>query len=267
MRLVHLIRKNIRYVILTVVLGLLSVFVPYYLTALSVPELTNPVVDKADIINAADESSLNNYLTTISDSTGTQIAVLTIPSLEGEDLEGYSMKVVEDWKLGQKDEDNGVLLLVSYEDRKIRIEVGYGLEGTLTDAKSGLIIRNVIAPNFQNGDYSEGIVEGVESIAGFLGLDTTIDVTEIETEKKTKNTGFAVGIIFLLFYLFVFTGSIGKIFPALSWLPWLFLFSGNSNGSSRHHHSGFGGGFGGGHSGGFGGGGGGFGGGGASGGW
>lgn len=148
-----IITNNQRKIVL--VLFLLSCAV--LLSALSVPSMNGPVNDKAGILRSSEETELAAFLNSVNNQTSVQIAVLTIPSLEGESLEDYSIRVVDSWKLGQKDTDNGVLLLVALEDRKIRIEVGYGLEGKLTDAKSGLIIRNIIAPSFQSGRYGQGI--------------------------------------------------------------------------------------------------------------
>ena len=139
--------------------------------ALSVPKLTNPIVDNASLISDGVELNLNQQLMDLSDSTGAQLAILTIPTLDGEVLESYSMKVVEDWKLGSAEKDTGVLLLIALEERSIRIEVGYGLEGVLTDTKCGLIIRNVIAPEFRNGNYSEGIVNAINNIVGLVKND------------------------------------------------------------------------------------------------
>ena len=97
--------------------------------------------------------------------------MLTIPSLEDDDLELFSMRVVENWKLGQEKEDNGALLLIAWQEKKIRIEIGYGLEGILTDAKCGLIIRNVMAPLFQSGKYGEGVLSAVQYMGGIISND------------------------------------------------------------------------------------------------
>ena len=123
---------------------LLSFFLVNSIFGLSVPSLTSPIVDNANLISDGVEQNINNQLEELSNSTGIQLAVLTIPTLEGEVLESYSMKVAETWKLGSAEKDTGVLLLIALEERSIRIEVGYGLEGVLTDTKCGLIIRNII---------------------------------------------------------------------------------------------------------------------------
>ena len=194
--------------------------------------------------------------------TGVQIAVLTIPSLEGESLESFSLKTVEQWKLGQQGEDNGALLLVSLEDRAVRIETGYGLEGTLTDAKSGLIIRNVIAPRFREGKYGAGVLEAVRNMAGIATDNREIISESVKNPQKEKSGGNLAGLLFfIVFYLIMRAGfhRRGGLFTGLL----LGSMLGGRRGGSGFSSGGFGGFSGGGFSGG----GGGFGGGGASGGW
>ena len=123
--------------------------------ALDIPVLSAHVNDYAGVMKNADKRKAEEYLSALENTTGIQIAILTIPSLEGESLESYSYNVAEKWQLGQNGKDNGALLLVAMKEKKVRIENGYGLEDTLTDTKSGLIIRNVILPEFRNGNYSK----------------------------------------------------------------------------------------------------------------
>lgn len=251
----------------------------FILSALSVPAMNGPVNDKAGILRSSEKTELVNFLSSVNSQTTVQIAVLTVPSLEGEDIESYAMRVVDSWKLGQKDTDNGVLLLVTLEERKIRIEVGYGLEGKLTDAKSGLIIRTIIAPSFQTGRYGQGIIEAVKTIAG-IATDNTQIISEKyqNSSQETSNEGSGIfGLIFFLIFISIITGGLGRRgrrgsmgnLGSLFWLSLLF-------GGGRGGRGGFGGGSSGisggsfrsgGSFGGFKGGGGGFGGGGASGGW
>lgn len=251
----------------------------FIVSALSVPAMSGPVNDRAGILRSSEKSELESYLNSVNNQTTVQIAVLTIPSLEGESLESYSIRVVDSWKLGQKDTDNGVLLLIALEDRKIRIEVGYGLEGKLTDAKSGLIIRNIIAPAFQNGRYGQGIIEAVKTISGIATDNTQIVSEKIQSSShETSKEGSGIfGLVFLFIFLSIITGGLGRRgrggcggnLGSLFWLSLLF-------GGGRGGRGGFGGGSSGisggsfrsgGSFGGFKGGGGGFGGGGASGGW
>ena len=136
------------------------------LFAAKIPALKGYVNDYANVVSQRDEQEITDYLSSLENTTGIQIAVLTMPSLDGEDISSFSIRVCDEWKLGQADKDNGALLLLAMEERDIRIEVGYGLEGKLTDAKCGLIIRNVIIPEFQEGDYSSGLLKGAKNMGG-----------------------------------------------------------------------------------------------------
>ena len=136
--------------------------------ALDVPFLSGRVNDNAEVLNDATRRSISERLKAHEDKTGDQIAVLTVPSLEGESIEEYAVKVFEAWKLGNKGKDNGVLIIVAPKDRRMRIEVGYGLEGTLTDLAAGRIVRNVMTPRFKSGDYNGGVDAGVQAILALL---------------------------------------------------------------------------------------------------
>lgn len=237
---------------------LLSIFLANSIFALSVPSLTSPIVDNANLISDGVEQNINNQLQELSNSTGIQLAVLTIPTLEDEVLESYSMKVAETWKLGSAEKDTGVLLLIALEERSIRIEVGYGLEGVLTDTKCGLIIRNVIAPEFRNGNYQAGIVNAVNNMVGLVKGDESLVSKKVLNESSGDSSAFIfMGIVLLYGFIFVMavvtskkrgprTGTGTRTTPYVHHVP-------------RN--------FGGGGGGGFSGGGGSFGGGGASGGW
>lgn len=132
--------------------------------ARDVPPLTGRVVDLAQVLPPSVAEQLSSRLKAHEDKTTNQVAVLIIPSLEGEPLFDFSHRVATTWKLGQKGTDNGALLLVAIKDRKIRIEVGYGLEGALTDARAAQIIRNEIVPRFRQGDFAGGITAGADAI-------------------------------------------------------------------------------------------------------
>lgn len=132
--------------------------------AREVPRLSGRVVDEAAVLDAATRESLTRELAALERRTTAQVAVLTVPTLDGEALEDFSLRVATAWKLGQKGKDNGVLVLVVSQDRKARIEVGYGLEGTLTDLACGRIIRSVMIPAFRSGDYGLGIRSGVQAV-------------------------------------------------------------------------------------------------------
>ena len=126
---------------------LLLVFTQIF--ALKVPKLIGHINDYAGILSQQEKNTLERMLISVENKTSSQIVLLTIPSLKGESLEDFSLNVVETWKIGQKEFDNGILLLIAMKERKIRIEVGYGLEHIITDAKSGFIIRNLMLTDFR----------------------------------------------------------------------------------------------------------------------
>jgi uncharacterized protein len=143
---------------------LLLCFLATPLAALEVPALKGHVNDYANLLSRETVAALEARLAEFEKAESTQIVILTIPSLQGEVLEEYSIKVAGRWKIGQKKLDNGVILLISKNDRKMRIEVGYGLEGRLTDLLAGRIIDNDIRPFFKEGKYDAGVSSGVNAI-------------------------------------------------------------------------------------------------------
>ncbi len=136
--------------------------------AADVPYLTGRVVDNAEILAQATRDKLAATLKAHEDASTDQIAVLTVPTIAGEAIEQYATRVFDAWKLGQKGKDNGVLVIVVPNDRKMRIEVGYGLEGTLTDVASSRIIRDRMTPRFKEGNYDRGVSDGVDAIIAQL---------------------------------------------------------------------------------------------------
>lgn len=251
------------------------VFSSFNFFALEVPALTGRVVDNAGIILAEDKNEINSYLENLEKSTGIQVAVLTIKTLKDESLEDFSLKVAEKWGLGKKDKDNGVLLLVSLEERKARIETGYGLEGTLTDTKCGLILRNVMFPSFRNGNYSKGILEGIKNISGLFLNDESL-VSENVLNEDTEDSSAGMSILFGLFWVFGWFVLFSCIASGKKnhFLPWVIFTSAYQASHKSSHSTDWGNNFssghssfGGSHGGGFSGGGGHFGGGGASGRW
>ena len=132
--------------------------------ALTFPPLTGRVVDGAGIIQPATRVTLEQKLADLEAKSGIQLVVATVKSLEGQEIEPYANELFRTWKLGQKTKNNGVLLLIAPNERRVRIEVGYGLEATLTDALSKVIIVNAITPRFKAGDFSDGISRGVDDI-------------------------------------------------------------------------------------------------------
>ena len=244
--------------------------------ALKVPELKGRVNDYANIISQSDEEEISRYLAAVEKQTTAQIVVLTVPSLKGDDIASFGIKVADSWKIGQSGKDNGVILIVAMQEHDVRIETGYGVEDTLTDVKCGLILRNVIIPEFKNGKYSRGILNGVKNIGGVISGDTEIIDDDVLNEKSDDDSlvGAVFMIIWLVFFFIIITSKNGI-------LKWFILsrlfgmnmprtgrkggFSSGHSGGSTFRSGGLGSGFGSG--GGFSGGGGHFGGGGASGHW
>jgi uncharacterized protein len=263
--------------------------------ALDVPPLAGRIVDHAHLLPADRAASLSDELAAHEARTGNQVALLTLPSLEGEPLEEFSHRVATTWKLGQKGTDNGVLILVVPGDRKVRIEVGYGLEGTLTDVKSSRIIREEMAPRFRTGDFAGGITAGVRAVLGTI--EGTYQPPARKTVPAVSPLEGALGVFFLAIIVGIITaamighhwrgsitGSVIALFLVLSSglllaiaaaaivLALTALIGMMASGGGRSAYSGWGGGLGGFSGGGFGGGGfsgggGDFGGGGASGDW
>lgn len=168
---------------------------------LAVPELWGTRVhDDAKVLRHETADLLERELAAHEDSTGNQIAILIINSLEGEAIEEYALKVAEKWKLGSEKNDNGALLVVSINDHKIRIEVGQGLEGVLTDAMCSRIIRNEIAPAFRRNDYDAGMIEGTHAIVNAIKGEYKAE------EAESDSLGVTDRLIFGLF-IFIALGS------------------------------------------------------------
>ncbi len=202
--------------------------------ASNVPYLTGRITDNAEILSKPVRQSLGERLKAHEDRTGNQIVVLTTPSLEGESIEGYAEAVFKEWKLGQRGKDNGILVIVAPQDHRMRIEVGYGLEGTLPDSLAGSIIRDVMTPKFKTGDYSGGIEAGVNAILAVLETGKTSAI-DSKAGKETK-TSFLSGIEApdmpiterILFGAFIFGiiglfTVIGILTPGAGWFLYFFL--------------------------------------------
>jgi uncharacterized protein len=216
------------------------------------PELTGRIVDNAAMLDGTTQASLDTLLAGHEQATGNQVVVATFDDLQGYDIDTFGYQLARFWGIGQQDKNNGVVLIVAKQERKVRIEVGYGLEGELTDAISSNIIHAIILPAFKKGDFDGGIEAGARAIIEALGGD----YSPRQTSAAKPSSSPLFPIIFLIFIFYIVITS--------------FFGGGGSGGRSGWHGSGVGyggGGFGGGGGGGFSGGGGGFGGGGASGGW
>lgn len=244
--------------------------------AFSFPPLTGRVVDQANVMTAQSRANVEAKLKDLEDKSSIQLVVATVKSLQGGDIETFANELFRFWKLGEAKKNNGVLFLVAPAEHKVRIEVGYGLEGTLTDALSSVIIQSAVLPRFKANDYSGGIERGVDGIISVLSGDTADWQRKVAVRQDDTGSIFNLLLPILLFCVFVFVfrymvspgngSSSGRYvrrngrtvfmpFPDGSW--------GGGSGSSGWGGGSSGGGF----DGGFSGGGGSSGGGGASGGW
>ena len=222
-------KTALRFAVLAVVFT-----VAMFAAAADVPFLSGRITDNAEILSQTMRRSLTDLLKAHEDSTGNQIAVLTVTTLGGESIEEYATAVFDAWKLGQKGKDNGVLIIVAPSERRMRIEVGYGLEAKLTDLLAGRIIRNIMTPRFKAGDYDGGVKEGVKAVITALeggevpeaGAETgpvtqtssglNIDEPDLPLTQRILFGAFIFGIIGL------FT-VIGVLTPGVGWFLYFFL--------------------------------------------
>ena len=236
--------------------------------ALEFPTLSGRVVDQAGLLDGQARTQLSQMLEAHEQATSEQVVVVTVPDLQGTDIADYGYQLGRAWGIGEKGKDNGALLIVAKAERKVRIEVGYGLEGQLTDAQSSIIINNVIVPSFRQGDFAGGIRAGAAAMLQVLGGDPLAEPQRSSAQAQGHDQQRLPWPAFLILIIIVIVmirgggggGRGGRGGGGGSVLTGAVL--GSVLGGGRG-----GGGFGGGGGGGFGGGGGGFGGGGASGGW
>lgn len=229
------------------------------------PPLTGRVVDGADILSPETEAKLTTELADLEAQTGRQLVVATLPDLQGYEIEDYGYQLLRTWGIGSKERNDGVILIVAPSERKVRIEVGYGLEPVLTDALSSLIINQRIIPAFKAGQLEQGVVDGTAAIVRQLSLpedQAAAAVAEAQRQPAEGKGGISFGTIVVILVIFWLLRGVfgGRRRGSLWWLP---LILSGGGGGGRGGWSG-GGGFGGG---GFSGGGGSGGGGGASGSW
>jgi uncharacterized protein len=209
-----------------------------HVLAADVPYLTGRVVDNAEILSPPARDRIAGLLKAHDEKTSNQIAVLTLPTLDGESVEGYATRVFEAWKLGQKGKDNGVLVVVVPKDRKMRIEVGYGLEGTLPDVAAARIIRNVMTPAFKAGDYDQGVGDGVAAIVATLegrgDAAGAVNLADTETSSGGSKSSFELKGPELPWYMRILLGCfifgiigiftvVGIATPGVGWFLYVFL--------------------------------------------
>jgi uncharacterized protein len=244
------------------------------LAAPTFPPLTGRVVDGANILSPQVETDLTAKLASLEQTTGRQLVVATLPSLQGYEIEDYGYQLGRTWGIGEKGKNSGVILLVAPNERKVRIEVGYGLEPILTDALSSVIIQSAVLPKFRAGDLEGGVVAGTDAVIQQLALPEdqakarAQQAFEVPAASRSPGPSPVVVLIILFVVLFVISrmfgrrGRSGGLGAALPWIILNGLMSSGGRGGGGGWSSGGGGG-----GGGFSGGGGSFGGGGSSGSW
>lgn len=186
----------------------LMILLPHLACALEVPQLRGRVNDYAAMLSPEVSQRLEQTLADFESSDSTQIVVLTINSLEGESLENYSIKVADAWQIGRSKLDNGAILLIAKQEHKIRIEVGRGLEGVLTDLVSGRIIRGDIAPYFKNNNFDAGITAGVSSIIKVVRGEYKAQPRDLK--QGAKGAEPVITLLIFLLVAIVFLGSVSK---------------------------------------------------------
>lgn len=251
-----------RLINLTVVMLITLMFVSPALGA-SIPNRPlEYVVDLAGVVDDRVEQKLNGYLKELEQKTTAQVLVLTVATTDGVPIEDFSLQIAEQWKLGQKDKDNGLLLTFAISDKRYRFEVGYGLEGLLPDSLVGTIGREAIVPNFKKGDYTTGVAASAITVAEVIAKDAGVKIEGMPavnyTRSARKNGGPGSIIVSVLFIIFFFYMLVRH--PRMLFMFILFSAMGGRGGGRGGGFGGGGGSFGGGMGGGFGGGG-------ASGGW
>lgn len=252
---------NLRLAACSCAFLLLWVFAVTAQAELSFPVLTGRVVDTAQMLEPSVRAQLDAQLKAHEQATGEQVVVVTLADLQGTSIEDFGYQLGRHWGIGQKDKNNGALLIVARDDRKLRIEVGYGLEDRLTDAQSSVIINQVITPAFKTGNFNKGISDGVAAMLVVLGgspLDEPAPVYSAHGQEQGDFVERHPGLFIFLVMLFILTIFVCQM---------LGILPSGSGGSSGSGGGGFRGGGGGSSGGGFSGGGGSFGGGGSSGGW
>ncbi|MFC1883842.1 TPM domain-containing protein [Thermodesulfobacteriota bacterium] len=215
-------------------LVLVSFFIVPVAMGVDVPYLTGRVTDDAKLLSTNAHREITEILKAHEEKTTNQITVLTVESLEGESIEEYAVAVFEEWKLGQKGKDNGILVIVAPKERRMRIEVGYGLEGPLPDARAGDIIRNYMTPRFKKGDYNGGIKVGVMALVSVLEGGKLPKAEKRSRVKKKSSSGLQIkgpnlsiierillgAFIFGIIGLFTF---LGIVTPGMGWFLYFFL--------------------------------------------
>ena len=192
------------------VAALLFVCLTSFAFSFDFPALTGRVVDQAGVIKSGTKSDIEEMLKNLEDKSGIQLVVATVKSLEGSDIETYANQLFRTWKLGEAKKNNGVLLLVAPAEHKVRIEVGYGLEGTLTDALSSVLISSDIVPRFKTGDFSGGIERGVDGIISILNGDSAEWQPKAAVRSDDNSGSEVVAIVFLIIFITILIAAVSR---------------------------------------------------------
>ncbi len=198
---------RLRVLVAALALAAVAALVPAPVrAATNFPALTGRVVDQAQVLSAAERADLAGKLADLESKSGIQLVVATVSSLGGEEIEPYANELFRAWKLGEAKKNNGVLFLIAPKEHRVRIEVGYGLEGTLTDATSSLIIANAVTPRFKAGDFDGGVARGVDDIITVLTTDSADwqKKPELRAEDDAAFLDAISPFLVLLVILFVF---------------------------------------------------------------
>ena len=221
--------------------------------ALTFPPLTGRVVDNAHVLTPEVQEDLTNKLAALEQKTGNQVVVVTLASLQGDEIEDYGYQLGRAWGIGEKGKNNGALLIVAPAEHKVRIEVGYGLEPVLTDALTSVILQTTVLPKFRTGDVEGGVVDGTNAIAQQLGLDPADAQAQAAAAEQAQAQQQVAGhrapaiptFLIVLFVFFVISAILRRGGGGGLWaLP--FLFMGGGGGFRDNDGGGFGGGGGGG---------------------
>jgi len=212
------------------------------LAALQFPALAGRVTDAAHILSPATQQSLDRMLADYERGSGNQIVVVTLPSLEGDSIESYGYQLGRAWQIGQKGKDNGALLIVAPHERKVRIEVGYGLEPLLTDAASSAIVQGIILPQFRAGHMEQGVLDGAQAMISALGGKSVAAPQRVSGNEHAQGGDMPIWLMVLLILWFFYMSSRHPFLSA--YMLSSLRFGGSSSGSGGF--SGGGGSFGGG---------------------
>ena len=230
------------------------------LAAPSFPPLSGRVVDNANLLSPAAEQKLTDELAALEQKTGHQLVVATLPDLQGYEIEDYGYQLLRTWRIGRKGENDGAILIVAPNQRKVRVEVGYGLEPVLTDALSSLILQRTTLPAFKAGNYERGVIDGTEAIAAQIGLPTAEAQAAVAAAAQPQVTiarpsqGGGFPIMFVVIVVFFVLSGVLRAFggrrrfggggSGLWWLlPMLLSGSGRGGGGGWSGGGGGGGGF------------------------